>query len=115
MPSSNDPASHGTASQGTAPSRAASGNTAVPQARRAVRPRHARLRTVTDRRVLRWVHLVPAVLVGTFVYAPWTDVSWFALLIQALAFPLLAGTGLLMWQARRIRRRLAAPALTGEG
>lgn len=103
-------------SKDAAPARGAtSGSTAARQVRRTARALDAPLRATTDRRVLRWVHLTSAVLVGTFVYAPWTDVAWFALLVQVFAFPLLVGTGLLMWQAGRIRRRLAAPRAVGEG
>ncbi|MBB4932989.1 hypothetical protein F4561_003809 [Lipingzhangella halophila] len=59
-------------------------------------------RACTDRRALRLVHAALAVVLGLFVYSPWIDPA----VVQIAVFPLLAGTGAVMWQSGRIRRAL---------
>ena len=61
---------------------------------------------VWRRSVQRVVHLIPAVVLGIFVYAPFRSNSLFLLLVQVIFFPALAVSGLLMWKGGRIRRRL---------
>ena len=59
----------------------------------------------SQRTALRTVHLVGAALIGTYLYSPWSDVAWFALLNQAVVFPGLALSGLWMWLAPSRRGR----------
>jgi hypothetical protein len=61
----------------------------------------------TTRQLLRGLHLAGAALVGTYVYAPWQDVAWFALLVKAVVVPGLTVSGLWMWLGHRIGRRAA--------
>jgi hypothetical protein len=58
------------------------------------------------RRAQRRAHLLAAVLLLAYVYAPLE--SQLEDVIRFAAFPVLALTGIAMWQAARIRRRLAA-------
>lgn len=59
----------------------------------------------SQRTALRSAHLVGAALLGTYLYSPWSDVAWFALLNQVVVFPALAVSGLWMWLAPRWRGR----------
>jgi hypothetical protein len=52
------------------------------------------------------VHLLPAVVLGTFVYAPFRSEPLFLLLVQAVFFPALVVSGLLMWKGGQLRRWL---------
>lgn len=61
---------------------------------------------VWQRSAQRVVHLIPAVVLGIFVYAPFRTDPLFLLLVQVIFFPALAVSGLLMWKGERIRRRL---------
>lgn len=52
------------------------------------------------RDALRWVHILGAALIGTYIYSPWPDQYWFTLLMQALVIPTLTITGLWMWKPK---------------
>ena len=58
------------------------------------------------RRTLRWTHIAAAVLIGTYLYSPWQANPVLAALVLYLAFPLMALSGLAMWQQPRLRRWL---------
>lgn len=58
------------------------------------------------RSVQRAVHLAGAVALGVFVYAPVGSTPLAVLLVQAVVFPALAVSGLLMWKGGRLRRWL---------
>lgn len=60
------------------------------------------------RTVLRYVHLVGAALIGTFVYAPWRSEAWFVLSMQVVIIPVLTLSGLALWQQARVGRLLGA-------
>jgi len=60
------------------------------------------------RNILRWIHIIGAASIGTFIYAPWKDVLWFALLNQAIIIPALTITGLWMWKPMWFRLRKKA-------
>lgn len=54
----------------------------------------------------RWVHLLLAVALGVFVYSPLRTAPRAVLAVQAVCFPLLALSGVLMWKGAALRRRL---------
>ena len=58
------------------------------------------------RRTLRWVHIVTAALIGTYLYSPWSADPVFAALTLYGVFPLMGLTGIAMWQQGRIARLL---------
>lgn len=49
-------------------------------------------------------HLLLAGLLGVFLYSPLRTVPEAVLAVQALLFPLLAVSGLLMWKGPRLQR-----------
>ncbi len=63
------------------------------------------MNTRKTRSIVRWLHLIGAALIGTFVYSPWGDVVWFASLVKWGVIPLLTISGLWMWQGHRLRSR----------
>ena len=58
----------------------------------------------TTRTLLRWTHVLVGFLIGVLVYTPARDDEAFVLLMQAVVVPVVALTGLWMWQQARIRR-----------
>jgi hypothetical protein len=62
----------------------------------------------TLRTLLRWVHLLGAAAIGTYVYAPWRDVAALTLLLQLVVLPSLTLSGLWMWKGHLLRRAWAA-------
>ena len=59
------------------------------------------------RDVQRWVHLGFAVALAVYVYSPWTADPTFALAMKAVVFPVLALSGVALWQWTRLRKRLS--------
>ena len=56
------------------------------------------------RRTHRRLHLLLAAALGTVVYSPLRTVPEAVVLTQAVLFPLLALSGLLLWQGPRLGR-----------
>ena len=54
------------------------------------------------RQSLRWLHLIVGVLLIVFVYSPLREVTWYALLMQTLAIPLVSLSGLALWQQPKL-------------
>lgn len=67
----------------------------------------------TLRTLSRALHLVGSALIGAYVYSPLGDLSWFTALMQFGVIPLLALSGLVMWQQARVLRWLRARAERG--
>ncbi|MDX2162977.1 MAG: hypothetical protein SF162_16800 [bacterium] len=65
---------------------------------------------------MRIVHLLTAVVVGTFIYSPWSADPTFAAAVRFIVLPLLSLTGLIMWQQARlgkwIRQRTASSSVS---
>jgi hypothetical protein len=60
----------------------------------------------TLRTLSRALHLVGSALIGTYVYSPFSDLAWFTALMQFGVIPLLALSGVMMWQQGRVQRWL---------
>jgi hypothetical protein len=58
----------------------------------------------------RLAHLGSALLVAAVVYAPWHDSAIATGLVRFVVFPVLAGSGIAMWQLQRLRRWLRGRA-----
>jgi len=58
----------------------------------------------------RLVHLTSALLLATVVYAPWSDSTVATALVRFVVFPVMAGSGITMWQLPRVRRWLRVRA-----
>jgi hypothetical protein len=59
------------------------------------------------RQYQRYAHLLVATWLGVYVYSPLGDGALFGLLTQAVAFPFLVASGLLLWKGRALRRWVA--------
>ena len=54
----------------------------------------------------RWIHLLGAGLIGTFIYSPWRSEDGFVLLMQVGVIPVLTLTGVAMWKQAIVGRWL---------
>lgn len=61
---------------------------------------------MTLRRTLRRTHIVTAAVIGTYLYSPWSANPVFAAITLWVVFPLMAFTGMAMWQQGRIAKWL---------
>lgn len=55
----------------------------------------------------RFVHLVGALFLVLYVYAPWESSPQYTLFVRVGVIPALVATGLGLWQLPRLRQRLA--------
>ena len=56
------------------------------------------------RTVLRWFHIVASVVLATYIYSPWQSVPAFDAGVRFVLIPLLAASGIWMWQQATFRR-----------
>ena len=68
---------------------------------------------MTREQSLRWsrtlhrrMHLLLASVLGVYLYSPLGGVQTFELVVQAVVFPTLALSGILLWRGRQLRRSL---------
>ena len=59
-----------------------------------------------ERTVMRWIHLVSSVAIGTFVYSPWRDNLVFVSGMQLFILPVLTLSGIWMWKGNQLQRLL---------
>lgn len=57
-----------------------------------------------ERNLMRWIHLVSSVAIGTFIYSPWRNEATFLLSMQVFVIPILTLTGLWMWHGHRLKK-----------
>lgn len=62
---------------------------------------------VWRRRYQRYAHLFAAGWLGLYLYSPLAEVARFELATQAVAFPFLVVSGLLLWRGAALRRWFA--------
>ena len=63
---------------------------------------------MSHRHLIRALHLIAAAIIGTFIYSPWGAIPGFSVVIQVVAFPALALSGLTLWLLPRLRFGLRA-------
>lgn len=56
------------------------------------------------RTYLRWFHIVGGLIIGTYLYAPWSANTTFTALTLYVVTPALAASGLAMWKQGPIMR-----------
>lgn len=54
------------------------------------------------RRALRWIHLIGGIIVGTYLYSPWSENALFSIVTLYGVVPILGLTGIAMWQQGRL-------------
>ncbi len=64
------------------------------------------MNSVIYRRTLRWLHILFSLILGTYLYSPWSSNPVFEAVVLFAVFPLMGLGGLAMWQQGRILRIL---------
>lgn len=57
-----------------------------------------------SRSIQRTIHLVFPVVLGAYLYSPLADVGGVELVVQAVVFPFLALSGILLWKGPKFRQ-----------
>ncbi|WP_277556181.1 hypothetical protein [Halobaculum limi] len=60
---------------------------------------------IWSRSTQRLVHVVLATTLGVYLYSPLNEIASVELAVQALVFPSLVLSGLLIWNGHRLRAR----------
>lgn len=58
------------------------------------------------RNTMRLLHLITAVVIGTYIYSPWSADPVFTAAVRFIILPFISLTGIVMWQQPRISRWL---------
>ena len=58
------------------------------------------------RKQLRLIHILASAILGMFIYSPWRNHQTVLLAMSFAVFPIVALTGLLMWQGARLKKLL---------
>ena len=65
------------------------------------------MRPIVLRRVLRWIHLAGAGVLGTYLYSPWGGDPAFHAAVAYGVFPAMGLAGIILWQQGRLNRLLS--------
>lgn len=60
----------------------------------------------TERKLIRWLHIIGGTLLAVYVYSPWSANDTFDLAIKVVILPLLILSGLWLWKGMLIKKWL---------
>ncbi|MDB5348979.1 MAG: hypothetical protein JWN86_226 [Planctomycetota bacterium] len=66
----------------------------------------------TERRVVRWVHLVLSVPILGFIYGPVAEIPRAAFATRYVFVPAVIVSGLWLWKGHAVRRRVTRPGVS---
>ncbi len=58
-----------------------------------------------QRQVVRNIHIVGGMIVGTYIYSPWGSIDWFASATKFGVIPGLVLSGLWLWKGHLLRKK----------
>jgi hypothetical protein len=64
------------------------------------------MKAATERRIIRWFHIIASLPVIGYIYGPVKDIPNTVLAIKWVIFPLIVFYGLWLWMGHLIRKRL---------
>jgi hypothetical protein len=56
------------------------------------------------RKIIRMLHIIGAILIGTFIYSPYGSIEWFQAMIKFAVIPLLSISGLLLYKPKLLKK-----------
>jgi hypothetical protein len=62
------------------------------------------MKAATERKLIRWVHLLASIPILGFIYGPVADKPEAAAAVRWVIMPLVALSGLWLWQGPRVRK-----------
>jgi len=63
------------------------------------------MKAATERKIMRWVHIVISIPIVGFIYGPVSEMYYPALSVKFVFFPALVLSGLWMWKGHIVRHR----------
>jgi thiosulfate reductase cytochrome b subunit len=64
------------------------------------------MKASTERKIIRWLHIVLAVPIIGFIYGPLASMPRQAMVVKWVIFPLLVVSGLWLWKGHWVKRKL---------
>jgi hypothetical protein len=68
------------------------------------------MREVTQRSIVRWIHIACSVPIIGYIYSPFAVIPSYAPPTRFIFFPVMALSGLWMWKGHLVRRLLSRSA-----
>lgn len=65
------------------------------------------MKEATQRRIVRWIHLIGAIPIVGYIYSPFKLLPSYAPQTRFIFFPIMLLTGLWMWKGHLVRRVLS--------
>jgi hypothetical protein len=69
------------------------------------------MKDVTQRVIIRWIHIVCAVPITGYIYSPFDVIPDYAPMTRFVFFPVMLLSGLWMWKGHLVRRLLSTRAV----
>jgi thiosulfate reductase cytochrome b subunit len=63
------------------------------------------MKAATERKILRWVHLILSIPIIGYIYGPVAEIPRAAFATRWVFVPIVVLSGLWMWQGHRLRKR----------
>jgi len=62
------------------------------------------MKASTERKLLRWLHIIISVPIVGFIYGPVAEMHYPALAVKIVFFPVLVISGLWMWKGHMVKK-----------
>jgi len=70
------------------------------------------MKAATERKIIRWFHIIASIPIMGFIYGPVKDIPRAAFAVQWVIFPLVVISGLWLWKGHGVRKWVGAGKLT---
>ncbi len=64
------------------------------------------MKASTERKIIRWLHIVLSIPILVYIYGPLATMPRQAMVVKWIIFPLLVVSGLWLWKGHLLRKRL---------
>ena len=58
-----------------------------------------------NRKIIRMLHIIGAILISIFIYSPFGSIEWFQAIIKFVVIPLLSISGLLLYKPKLLKNK----------
>jgi thiosulfate reductase cytochrome b subunit len=62
------------------------------------------MKAATERKIIRWFHIIASIPVVGFIYGPVRDIPRAVFMIQLVIFPLIVLSGLWLWKGHAVKK-----------
>jgi hypothetical protein len=64
------------------------------------------MKAATERKIIRWLHIVASIPIVGYIYGPVKDIPNAVMMIKWVLFPLIVFSGLWLWKGHWVRKKL---------